>query len=234
MFPGDLHALDDELRCRLGQCRKDAAAVEPADASATDGIPIEVPGLQLRSRLVRPVVEHRGPSHAMPPIAVDRRHVRPAHAVMGEHLVEGSDAHRTHAAGNHVANRVVDHRGGHSGAQPEAVGQVRRRVELSAADVNRAGGGLAERDDPGIEPVNQRAEGKKIERAQRRDLKLRRRTRHLRSALPLRLCGLSGPLRVKDALTIHPAVRVGAEEITLRLREVCRQPRTAIRIVVRQ
>ena len=49
--------------------------------------------------------------------------------------------------------------------QAEAVGQVGGDVELAAADVDVAVRRLAERDDAGIEPMDQRAEGHKIQRA---------------------------------------------------------------------
>ena len=49
---------------------------------------------------------------------------------------------------------------------PKAIRQVRRDVELAAADVDLALGRLAKRDDARIQPVNQRAE-RKQDRARR-------------------------------------------------------------------
>ena len=139
--------------------------MEPAHAGAEDRVPVEVARLQLRRRLVAAVVEDDGRAHAVAAIAVDRGHVRAPGAVVLEHLVERRHAHRPHPPGDQIADRVLDHRRRDAGAQAEAVGQVGGGVELAAADVDRAGRGLAKRDDARVEPVNERAEREEVESA---------------------------------------------------------------------
>jgi hypothetical protein len=77
---------------------------KPADAAVEDGVPVEVAGRELRGGLMTPVVEHDRRPDAVPAVAVDRRHVRSAGAVMGEAFVEGPHAHRLHALGNQIAD----------------------------------------------------------------------------------------------------------------------------------
>ena len=125
--------------------------------------PVEVARLELRRRLVGAVVEDDRAAHAVAAVAVDGGHVRPGDAVVREPLVERPHAHRADALGDQVADRVVDHGRGDAGAQAEAVGEVGGDVELAAADVDLARVCLAERDDPGIETVDQGAERKKVE-----------------------------------------------------------------------
>ena len=91
-------------------------------------------------------------------------------AVVLEVLVEGLDAHRPHALGDQIADRIIHHGGGDAGLQAEAVGQVGGDVELAAADVDLALGGLAERDDARIEAMDQGAEGHEVQRAIRTDV----------------------------------------------------------------
>ena len=150
---------------RLGERGEDAAAVEPANPGAEDLLPVEVAGLELRRGLVAAVVEDGRPAHAEAAIAVDGRHVRPAHAVVLEHLVERRDAHRPDAAGDELADRVLDHGRRNAGAQAEAVGQVGCRVELAAAHVNLARVRLAERDHARVEAVDEGSECEKVEGA---------------------------------------------------------------------
>jgi hypothetical protein len=76
-----------------------------------------------------------------------------------EALVEGLDAHGLHSLGNQLADRIIDHRGGDTGGQAEAVRQVRGAVEFAAADMDLALGGLAEGDDARVETMDQRAQG---------------------------------------------------------------------------
>src|SRR5205085_10834496 len=54
---GGPHPLDNQLRRRLRERRKDAAAVEPAHTARKDFFPIEVTRLEPRRRLVRAVVK---------------------------------------------------------------------------------------------------------------------------------------------------------------------------------
>ena len=167
---GRLHRLDDQLGGRFRQRREDPAAVEPAHARAEDAVPVEVPRLQLGRRLVGAVVEDDRSADAETAIAVDRRHVRPADAVVRERLVDRRDAHRAHLPRDELADRVVDHRGRDGGSEAEAVREVRRAVELAAAHVDGARRGFSERDDAGVEPVDQRAQGEEVERASGRNL----------------------------------------------------------------
>jgi hypothetical protein len=129
------------------------------------GVPVEVARLQLARGLVGAVVEDDRRAHAVPLVAVDGGHVRAAHAVVLEPLVERSHAHGAHALGDQVADGVVHHRGGDAGLQAEAVGQVGRDVELAAADVDGALGGLAEGDDAGVQAMDEGAEGEEVESA---------------------------------------------------------------------
>ena len=92
------------------------------------------------------------------------------HAVVFEVLVERLHAHRPHALGDEVADGVIDHRARDPRLQAEAIGEIGRAVEFAAADVDRARGGLAERDDAGIEAVDERAEGHKVQGAARGDV----------------------------------------------------------------
>ena len=55
--------------------------------------------------------------------------------------------------------------------QAEAVGEVGGDVELAAADMNLALGGLAEGDDAWVQTMNQGAQGHQVQSASRRDLK---------------------------------------------------------------
>ena len=61
--------------------------------------------------------------------------------------------------------RVVDHRRGDAGLQAEAVGEVGGDVVLAAGDVDVERARLAERDDAGVEPVDQAPEGEEVELA---------------------------------------------------------------------
>ena len=80
-------------------------------------------------------------------------------------LVERLYAHRAHALGDQLADRVIHHRGRDAGFQAETIGQVGGAIELAAADVNLAFGRLAERDDPRVQAVDQRAQRQEIQRA---------------------------------------------------------------------
>ena len=89
---------------------------------------------------------------------------------MLEVLVEGLHAHRPHALGDQVADGIIHHRRGDAGLQAEAIGQVGGDVEFAAADVDLALGRLAEGDDARVEPVDQGAEGHKVQRPILRDI----------------------------------------------------------------
>ena len=126
---------------------------------------LKSPGLSMRARLVAAVVEHHRRAHALAPVAINRRHVRAADAVVLEPLVKRFHAHRPHALGDQVADGIIHHGGGDAGVQAEAIGEVGGAVEFAAADVDVALGGLAERDDAGIETMDQGAEGQEVQRA---------------------------------------------------------------------
>ena len=49
--------------------------------------------------------------------------------------------------------------------QAETIGEISRHIELAAADMDLAFGGLAEGNDAWIEAVDERAEREEIERA---------------------------------------------------------------------
>ncbi len=105
----------------------------------------------------------------MAAVAVHGGDIGAGDAVVLEALVEGSDAHRFHALGGEIADRIVDHGGGDSRSEAEAVGQIRSYIELAAADVDVAFGRFAKRYDAGVEAMNQRAQREEIQRAIRRD-----------------------------------------------------------------
>ena len=54
------------------------------------------PGLSCAAASLAAVVEDDRAAHAVAAVAVDGRHVRAAHAVVLEHLVERRHAHRAH------------------------------------------------------------------------------------------------------------------------------------------
>jgi hypothetical protein len=80
-----------------------------------------------------------------------------------EVLVEGLDAHGADALMDEIADGVLDHRGDDAGLETKAVGEVGCAVELAAGDVDLAFRCLAERDDTGVEPVNESADADKVE-----------------------------------------------------------------------
>ena len=91
-------------------------------------------------------------------------------AVVLEVLVEGFDAHGADALGDQVADGVIHHRRGDARLHAEAVGEVGGDVKFAAADVNLALGRLAERDDAGVEPMDEGAERDEVQRAVRADV----------------------------------------------------------------
>ena len=121
------------------------------------------PGLEQRGGLVGAVVEDHRRANPLAPVAVHRRDVRTAHAVVLEPLVKRRDARLAYPALHQLADRVVDHRGRYAGAQAEAVRQVGGDVVLAAGDVDVERARLAERDHPRIEPVDERPQRQKIE-----------------------------------------------------------------------
>jgi hypothetical protein len=74
-------------------------------------------------------------------------------------LVERLHAHGTHPLGDQIADGIIHHRRRHARLQAKAIRQVGGAVELTTADVDLAFGGLAKRNNPRIEPVNEGAQG---------------------------------------------------------------------------
>src|SRR6185312_6417159 len=136
---------------------------EPADAAGEDRFPVEIARPEQGSSFVGAVVEHDWSADAVPTIAVNGGHVGTVDAIVLEALVEGPDAHGADAFRDEVADRIVDHGGGDAGLQFESVGQIRGAVEFAAADVDLTATGLAERDDAGVEAMNEGAEREEIE-----------------------------------------------------------------------
>src|SRR6266702_363412 len=145
--------------------------MEPAHTIRKDRLPVEIARLQLRRGLVRAVIEHNRRANSKALIAIHRRHIRPAYAVMLELLVERLHAHRQNPLRDQIANRILHHRARDSGAQLKAVRQVRRNVELAAAYMHRKIRSLAERYNARIEPVYQRTQRKQIQRLLLRNFK---------------------------------------------------------------
>ena len=84
---------------------------------------------------------------------------------MGKVLVEGFDAHGAHIAVDHFADRVVNHRRNDAGVETKTVGEVGRTVVFATTDVDFALTGLAERQDAGIQAVNEGTQRNKVESA---------------------------------------------------------------------
>ncbi|MFT3961480.1 hypothetical protein [Propionivibrio sp.] len=161
---GGLHAFHDDVRRRLGKRREDAAAMEPAHAAGEDFLPVEIARLEQAAGLVGAVVEDDGRTHAKAAVAIDRGHVRPAHPVVLETLVEGLHAHGADRAVDQLADGIIDHGRHDARLHAEAVRQVGRAVELAAAHVNPAFCRLAERHHPGVQTVDERPERNEVQR----------------------------------------------------------------------
>jgi hypothetical protein len=89
----------------------------------------------------------------------------PAKSFVLEPFVKRRDAGFAHARLHQLADAVVDHGGGDARAQPEAIRQVRGHVVFAAGDVDLKRAGLAEGDQPRVEPVDQRPQAEKVQRA---------------------------------------------------------------------
>src|SRR6185369_15568395 len=125
--------------------------MEPADPAGEDVFPGKITGLELGGCLVRAIIENHWRAHALATIAIHGGHVRSVDTVMGEALVEWFDAHRSHAFGDQVSQRIIDHGRSHTGAKSETVGQVGSGVKLAAADMDLTVGCLAEGHDAWIQ-----------------------------------------------------------------------------------
>ena len=139
--------------------RENSAAVKPADARAKDGFPIEIAGFEHGPGFVGAIIENHRSAHAEAAVAIDGGHVGAVHAIVLEVLVEGLHAHGAHALGDQIADGIIHHRRGDARLQAKAIRQIGGAVELTTADVDLALGGLAKRNNSGIEPVNKGAQG---------------------------------------------------------------------------
>ena len=139
--------------------------MEPAHAASEDSLPIEIARFQEPGGFVRAVIEHHRGAHAVAAVAIHRRHIWAAHAIVLEVLIERTDAHGLHALGDQVAHRIVHHGGGDARLHAEAVREVGGAIELAAGNVDQALGGLAERDDSGIQAMDECAQGHEIQGA---------------------------------------------------------------------
>ena len=155
---GRLHGLGDELAGGFRQCGKDSTTVKPPDPRAKDGGPIKIPGFEHGPGFVRPIIENHRRPHAEAAIAVYGGHIGAVHAIVLKMLVERLNAHGPHALRDQVSDGIIYHRGCHTRLQAKAIRQVGSAIELATTNVNLAFGGLAERNNPRIEPVNKGAQ----------------------------------------------------------------------------
>ena len=160
-----LHAFDDHVGSRFRERGEDASRMEPAHAASEDLRPVEIARLEQCGGFVGPVVEDDRSANAMPPIAVNGRDIRAADAVVLEPFVERGDARLADAALHQLADRVVDHGGCDAGLEPEAIREVRGDVVLPPRDMDLDRARLPERDHSGVESVDKRPEGEKVELA---------------------------------------------------------------------
>src|SRR5206468_11313811 len=128
-------------------------------------LPIEVAWFELRRRLIAAIVKHYRRANSLAAVAIDGRQVRSMNAIMFELFVEGLDAHRPNAFGDQVADGIIDHGGGNTRSQPEAIRQIGGDIKFRAADMDLAFRRFAERDDTGVQPVDQSAERQEIQRS---------------------------------------------------------------------
>src|SRR6185312_4359505 len=99
--------------------------------------------------------------HASAPVAVNRRDIRPAHAVMLEPLVKRGHAGLANPVLDKFADAVLDHGGADAGFEAKAVTQVGRDIVLATRDVNVDAARLAKGKNARVKPVDDRAQGKK-------------------------------------------------------------------------
>jgi hypothetical protein len=99
---------------------------------------------------------------------------------MLELFVEGLHAHRTHPLVDQIPDRILHHRAGNAGAQPKAVRQIRRHIELAAAHMHCKVRGLAKWNNSRIEPMHQRTQRKQIQRLLLRYIKTKTHNRLLK------------------------------------------------------
>jgi len=82
-----------------------------------------------------------------------------------EPLIERLHAHGFDALGHQIADRVIHHRRRDAGIEAKAVRQVGRHIKFAAAHVNLAMCRLAERNNAGVQTMDQRAQRQKVQRA---------------------------------------------------------------------
>jgi len=79
-------------------------------------------------------------------------------SVVLEVFVERGHSHGPDPFGDQITNRIIHHCRSYCRAHAKAVGQIGRHVKFSAADVDIAVARFAKRHNPGIKPMNQRAQ----------------------------------------------------------------------------
>ena len=123
-----------------------------------------------RAGFVAAVIKDHGRAHALAAVAIDGGHVGAVDAVMFEVFVERLDAHGAHPLGDQVADGIIHHGADDARLHAEAVRQVGGAIELAAADVDLALGGLAEGDDSRVQTMHKGAQGNKIQPAVRTNI----------------------------------------------------------------
>src|SRR5438552_2487105 len=144
--------------------------MEPAHAPAEEVFPTEITGFELRGRFVAPVIKNDRRADSSAAIAVHGCDVRTVDAIVFEFLIESPDTHGPHPFGDEISNRIIHHRSNDARLHPKAIGKIGGDIEFTAANVDLAFGGFAERDDTRIKPVNQCAESKEVQRPFRRNI----------------------------------------------------------------
>src|SRR5258708_5773848 len=136
--------------------------MEPPRTSAKDFLPVEVPRLQLRRRLVATIIKNHWGSDALTAIAVNRGHIGPMNAIVFEAPIKRRHSHRANTFGDQFANRIIDHCADNARAKTKAISQIRRDIKLPSTYMDLAFSRLTERDNSRIKPVDQSAQGHKI------------------------------------------------------------------------
>src|ERR1051326_5904215 len=130
--------------------------MKPANSSSENFFPVKIARFEQCAGFVATIVKDHRCADALVTVAIDSGHVGAVDAIMFEMFVEWFDAHRADALGGQVADRTIDHRGPDASLNLEAIGEVSGDIEFAATDVDVAMRGLAEGNDAGIEPMDQR------------------------------------------------------------------------------
>ena len=137
--------------------------MEPAHAAGKNFLPIEIAGFEKSASLIRPVVKYDRRADALAAITVYRRHIRSVDAIMLEVFIERLHPHGFHPFRDQIADGIVHHGGRNSRFQSETIGQIGGAVELATAHMDQALRRFAERNDSGIQTMDQGAYGNKIQ-----------------------------------------------------------------------